>query len=177
MKTLAAALFLNSTVAFAYEVPTTPPNPCYRGCTPAQETLAKDFFAVGAEPAKTPAVYSGVCNHVGQYDPNHDHHAVVLIDEENGQARFATIFSWFGTGNSFKDWTLDVARREMLPYWRDYGKLTFADGTGRVVVYDDRGLPVYVYWMRQNPVTKELLYITYMGTVNKAFCRLRAHAE
>ncbi len=177
MKALITALLISSGSTFAAEVPWSPPNPCYRGCTQAQEQLVSEFFAVGKEPQKSPAVYSGVCNHIGQYDPTFDHHAVVLIEEENTQSTFATIFSWFGTGNAFKDWNLAVARREMSPYWREYGKLSFSEQTGRVIVNDDRGLPVYVYWMRQNPVTKELLYITYMGQSNKAFCRLQQHVE
>ncbi len=177
IKALIVVLLISSFFTLAAEVPSTPPNPCYRGCTQTQEQLVTDFFSLGVVPQKSPAVYSGVCNHIGQYDPNYDHHAVVLIDEENAQSTFATIFAWFGNGDAFKDWNLAVARREMSPYWRDYGKLTFAEQTGRVVVNDDRGLPVYVYWMRQNPVTKELLYITYMGQSNKAFCRLQQHLE
>jgi hypothetical protein len=177
IKALIAALLMSSFSTYSAEVPATPPNPCYRGCTQAQKQLVTDFFTNGVEPQKLPAVYSGVCHHIGQYDPEYDHHAIVLIDEENAQSTFATIFAWFGNGNAFKDWNLAVARLEMSPYWREYGKLTFAEHTGRVVVYDDRGLPVYVYWMRQNPVTKELLYITYMGQSNKAFCRLQQHRE
>jgi hypothetical protein len=65
----------------------------------------------------------------------------------------------------------------MSPYWDTHGSVTVANNTARVVVSYEDGNPAYVYWMRQNPNTKDLLYITYMGTETKAFCRLKKHPK
>jgi hypothetical protein len=176
MKTLIALLLLPFHL-WASEVPSTPPNPCYEGCTPFQENLVNEFMNQASLPEKSPAVYSGVCHHLGMYNPEVEHHSVVLLDEVSSRPKFATIFSWFYGENSFRNWTLETARQEMSPYWDTHGSVTVANNTARVVVSYEDGNPAYVYWMRQNPRTKELLYITYMGIETKAFCRLKKHPK
>ena len=175
MKKILALLTLFSATAFAVPVPTTPPNACYEGCTEIQKELENEFFTEGKLPSKTPSVFSGVCHHLGMYNPDVEHHAVVLLDRVNNKWNFSTIFSFYEGYNFFGNWTLQDARREMSPYWSEYGDIFEADQTARVVVNDNEGKPVYVYWMRQNPKTKDLLFITYMGFANKAFCRLKKH--
>lgn len=174
MKIITTFLMILSFQAYA-DVPTIPPSPCYGGCNAFQEALVEEFFQEGVLPEKDPSVFSGVCHHEGLYDSEVEHHSVVLLDDVKGKWNFSTIFSFFEGYNSFADWNLDIARKEMSPYWNDHGNILVGDQTGRVIVNDNEGYPVYVYWMRQNPKTRELLFITYMGIVNRAFCRLKKH--
>jgi hypothetical protein len=131
-----------------------------------------DFNTIGVVPQFTPAVYSGDCYHLGQYDSNHTHHAVVMIDVVQNKPNFSTIFSFFAETNEFANWTLDISRSEMSPYWKDNGNIKIENGTARTEVLYEDGNPAYLYWMRQNPITDELLYITYAGSAMKSFCRL-----
>lgn len=158
--------------ANASEVPATPPNPCYEQCTDYMSDLVKDFTAVGVMPSFTPAVYSGECRHLGPYDPDFTHFAVVMIDQVESQPNFSTIFSFFAAENEYLNWNVDTARKEMSDYWKTKGKMILEDNTARTEIHYDTGGQAYVYWMRQNPVTKQLLYITYAGTSMKSFCRL-----
>ena len=161
--------------SFAQDVPATPPNACYSGCTETQQRLLTEFETVGVLPDQTPAVYSGVCNHLGMYNPDVDHYSVVLLDQHQGKWTFGSIFSFFAEEDDFKDWDLAKARAEISPYWKEHSTLVVEDNTARAVVRYASGNPAYIYWMRQNPVTKELLYITYAGQVMISFCRLQQH--
>ncbi len=167
-------LFLNSLLpaAGAAEIPSLPPNPCYENCTEYMQELVNDFTQVGVEPSLTPTVYSGECRHLGQYDPMHVHYAVVMIDQVENRPNFSTIFSFFAEENEFSNWNLDISRNEMSDYWKKNGVMKFEDGTARTEILYDDGAPAYIYWMRQNPVTQQLLYITYAGFSMKSFCRL-----
>lgn len=176
MKTIIAlATLVLSFSVFAADVPTTPPNACYEGCTKTQQKLLKEFERKGVLPESSPAVYSGVCNHLGLYDPNHDHFTVVLLDEVRGNWNFSAIYGYFLPENEFASWDLATARSEMSPYWHDHGNMTVGDNTARVRINYEDGNPAYVYWMRQNPKTKELLLISYAGTATHSFCRLKKH--
>ncbi|MFP5386244.1 MAG: hypothetical protein ACLGHN_09205 [Bacteriovoracia bacterium] len=159
----------------ASDVPTNPPSPCYEGCTQTQEDLINEFHAKGVLPERTPAVYSGVCNHTGLYNPEIDHYSVVLLDENKGEWNFSAIYGYFLPENEFSHWDLTRARAEMSPYWKDHGNMTIGDGTARVRINYEDGNPAYVYWMRQHPVSKELLLISYAGNASKSFCRLKQH--
>ena len=138
--------------------------------------LLKEFETQGQAPSLVPNVYSGVCHHLGQYNPEDEHHAVVMIDQRNHLPQFSTIFSFFADHNEFADWTVETARHEMNDYWLEHGKMIFEENTARVVVSYDDGNTAYVYWMRQNPKTGDLLYITYAGTAMKSFCRLQRNS-
>ncbi len=170
-------LFLINVNVFADTIPNLPPNACIEGCNAFMKDLLKEFTEVGKTPTVEPAVYSGVCHHLGQYNSDTEHHAVVLIDRVNNQPNFATIFSFFADQNDYVNWTVPIAEKEMNSYWLEHGKMSFADETARVVVSYDDGHPAYIYWMRQNPQSKDLLYITYAGTVMKSFCRLAQNLE
>ena len=170
-------LFFISTLVFSLDlfsqdIPSTPPNACYEGCTPKMEKLLQEFETIGVLPSQEPAVYSGVCNHNGQYNPDHDHHAVVLLDQIKGQWMFRAILSFFSETNEYANWDLEKARSEMNDYWGDAGKITSADKTARVIYNYPDGSWAYIYWMRQNPQTEELYFIYYSGTVMRSFCRL-----
>ncbi len=171
MKYLIFCLFLGLKVS-ASGVPAMPPNACYEGCNSYMSDLLTEFEEVGSSINLKPAVYSGICHHLGIYNADTEHHAVVLIDQVNGRAQFSTIFAFFAGQNDFADWTVVQARNEMSNYWKDHGVLVEEQNTSRVVISDDDGNPAYIYWMRQNPQTKDLLYITYAGTAMKSFCRL-----
>lgn len=176
MKLFSALLLVLAFKAFANDdIPNNPPDACWDQCNGKQELLLKEFEEVGVLPETTPAVYSGVCNHNGMYSPDHDHYSVVLLDEVRGNWNYAGIFGYFLPENEYQDWTLERARTEISPYRGDYGNLTIGEGTAKAVVRDIEGKWVYIYWMRQNPVTKDLLLISYAGYVQRSFCRLKKH--
>lgn len=164
--------FLLGLQSFAASVPATPPNACYEGCTPFMQNLLTEFQNLGKSPQLQPAVYSGVCHHLGEDNPDVEHYAVVFIDQVNSQPQFSTIFSFFAEGNDYLDWSVQKARESMSPYWIEHGKMHFEENTARVIVNYEDGNPAYIYWLRQNPQTNDLLYITYAGHVMKSFCRL-----
>jgi hypothetical protein len=170
-------ILLFITFATASDVPENPPNACYDGCTDFMKILLNEFETFGVLPKKIPAVYSGVCHHLGFLDSEPEHYAVVLLDQRNQQQNFATIFAFFSQKNEFADWSVVEAQKEMSPYWNDNGKVITQNNTARVVIADELQNPSYVYWMRQNPITNDLLYITYAGISLKSFCRLQINAN
>lgn len=158
--------------ANASDVPATPPNPCYENCTEYMSDLVNEFNEAGQLPSFIPAVYSGECRHLGPYDPDFTHFAVVMIDQLEDKPNFSTIFSFFAPENEYKNWNVEIARNEMSDYWKKNGAMILEENTARTEIRYDNGGPAYVYWMRQNPITKQLLYVTYAGTSMKSFCRL-----
>jgi hypothetical protein len=182
-------LYFYSTTSFShqrfYEVPSTPPEPCYGGsCNEFMEKVVSDFTLLGQTPSLMPAVYSGTCRHLGMYSPDRDHYAVVLLDQFPVDAtplletaRFSAIMAYFFDKNEYVDWNLQTARLEMSPYWLDQGSMKYADNTYRVVINDENQNPVLVYWMRQNPITHELYFIFYSGSVMRSFCQLQKNAN
>jgi hypothetical protein len=169
------AICLSGAVFAQDDVPTTPSGACWNWCNEKQEQLLNDFETIGVLPERTPAVYSGVCNHNGMYNPDVDHYAVVLLDNVNSRWNFSGIFGYFLPENEWQNWTLETARAEMSPYWGEYGTLYTGDNTDRAIVRGEEGNWVYIYWMRQDPKTKDLLLISYAGTVQRTFCRLKKH--
>ncbi len=189
-KLVTQILFVVSTLTFsqlslAYEVPATPPEPCYGGgCNDYMKNLHSDFLLFGQTPTLSPAVYSGTCRHLGMYSPDRDHHAVVLLDQLSSDvppaletARFSAILAYFYDKNEYVDWNLETARKEMSPYWLEHGLLKYGDQTYRVVINDENDNPVIAYWMRQNPITQELYFIFYSGNAMRSFCRLEKNAN
>jgi hypothetical protein len=154
-----------------------PPNACYENCTPWMLDLLHHFENRGALLKQEPAVYSGECRHLGQYDPNHSHYAMVMIDQlpNSSEFYFSTIFTYFAAENEFQNWDLTEARKNSSDYWKTHGQLIQGRFSTRVEVNYDDGSPAYIYWMRQDPATQSLYYITYSGTVQKSFCHLQRH--
>lgn len=181
---LSFSVILSSNCAFAGDVPTTPPNPCCGGgCNDYMTQLHSDFLLLGKTPSLTPAVYSGTCRHLGQYSPDRDHHAVVLLDQFVPEAsptlesaRFSAILAFFAEKNEYAEWNLETARKEMSSYWVENGLIKYGDETYRVVINDENQNPVLAYWMRQNPITQELYFIYYSGHAMRSFCRLEKNA-
>lgn len=170
------ALILLSTNVFSQsDIPNTPPDACWDQCNGKQELLLKEFEEEGVLPDQTPAVYSGVCNHNGMYNPDHDHYAVILLDQVNNHWNFSGIFGYFMPENEWAGWDISTARAEMSPYWNTFGGLSTGDNTAKAVVRDEDGKWVYIYWMRQNPKTRDLLLISYAGFVQRTFCKLKRH--
>ena len=193
MKISAAPLILclsfYSLVSFSaqrfYEVPDTPPEPCYaNSCNDFMKQLVSDFTLIGKTPSLAPAVYSGTCRHLGMYSPDHDHYAVVLLDQlPTGAtpmletARFSAIFAYFYEKNEYVDWNLETARKEMSPYWLDHGSMKFGSDTYRIIINDENENPVIAYWFRQNPITQDLYFIFYSGNVMRSFCQLQKNVN
>jgi hypothetical protein len=176
MPVLFLSLFL-SCFSFAQtrdQVPDLPPNFCYEGCTDTMKKLLSDFENVGTLPSSKPAVYSGECNHLSSsYNPDDVHYAVVFLDQKKTGWNFSTIFSFFADHNEFANWSVITSRNEMSPYWNEHGDILVGTNAARTIVKYENGAPAYVYWMRQNPKTNDLLYITFAGASMKSFCRLK----
>lgn len=154
-----------------------PPNACYEGCTPWMEKLLAEFETNAGLVKLEPTFYSGECRHLSDsYDGEHAHYAAVMIDNR-GQADFffATQFVFFAEENIYRDWNLEKARTEMSDYWKQNGNIIRGKLSTRVEINYEDGSPAYIYWMRQNPQTHELYYITYAGIHLKSFCRLQKH--
>lgn len=179
MSTFIFCLFMSS-FSFAQiksDVPDLPPNACYEGCTDFMKNLVNEFEVAGRLPEVQPAVYSGDCHHLSHdYNPDVTHHAVVLLDQKPRGWNFSTIFSFFAEKNEFYEWTVTTAQQEMNPYWNEHGDIHVGSNAARVIATYDSGEPAYVYWMRQNPETKELLYITFASGSLKSFCRLKKNS-
>ncbi len=177
---LSILFFVFSTNIHAFEIRTEysePPNACYSGCTEYMSTTL-DLFQKAEGLQLTPAVYSGECRHLSSfYNPETTHYAVMMIDQHPDQSRmyFSTIFSFFAPENEFSGWNLETSRQEMSPYWLEHGNLKKSETspTQRVVVNYESGDPAYHYFMRQDPVTKEVYYITFAGIETISFCRLQ----
>lgn len=125
-------------------------------------------------------VYSGECRHIGGgLNPETSHHAVILIDRHPTSERyyFSTIFSYFYEENPFSGWSVAEARENMNSYWLENGILLRGQLSTRVEIYQEDQVSIAnIYWMRQNPQTKSLYYITYAGPgLLTSFCELQAH--
>ncbi len=159
--------------AIASEPADLPSNACIEGCNDFMKKVYDDFNLVGQVPDSEPAVYSGECHHLSRdYDSDFTHYGVVMLDQKTSGWNFSTIFSFFTATNEFSNWNVDLARKQMSPYWLDHGDVKMVSNAARVVVRYENGDPAYIYWMRQNLQTKELLYITYAGGTMTSFCRL-----
>lgn len=158
-------------------IPNEPDWVCVEGCNAFMQKVEADFFNMGESVDLTPAVYSGECHHAGRdFNSERTDYSVVMIDQHPKENKFyfSTIFTYFVDENEFANWDLSTSRKEMNSYWLDHGdiqQLANSKTNYNLVTYDD-GNPAYTYFMRQNPVTKTLYYITLAGESQIAFCRL-----
>ena len=123
-------------------------------------------------------VYSGECKHLSAlYDGERTEYSVVMIDQlpQKSDFYFSTIFSFYAGYNEFADWNLATSRKEMSSYWLDHGAISqiSESKTKYVMVPYEDGSPAYIYYLRQNPMSKELYYITLAGQSQISFCRLK----
>ena len=127
-------------------------------------------------PFQFPGMHSGSCYHKSRnYNPSHEHFAALLLDHnDQGERYFASIFAFFAKENEWKDWSVDLARKEMSASWKRYGVLQFREHVAHTHVKENEGRPVYFYWLRQNPATQSVYFITYWGGPDHiSFCELR----
>lgn len=122
-------------------------------------------------------MYSGECYHQSSMlDPETTHYIGVMFDynsANNNQLFMAPVFQFFGDANDMKDWSLEVARKEMSEAWKTSGVVTIHPTSYTAMVADDSGSPVYIYWARQNKQTKKLYFLSYMRQFSFAFCEAR----
>lgn len=177
--------YLYLSTANAVDIPALPPEPCYQNsCNEFMESVHFDFLNVGSTPTLEPAIYSGTCRHLGMYSPERDHYATVMLDQVSkigipsiSTTRFSTILAFFFEKNEFANWDMEKGRQEMSSYWIEHGNLALENKTFRVVIPDENGTPVMIYWLRQNPITKEFYYIFYSGTAMRSFCKLQLNTN
>jgi hypothetical protein len=100
-----------------------------------------------------------------------------MLDQIGGnqEVYFSTIFSFFAPENEFSKWDLETSRKNMSDYWKDHGQIQTSEKTTWVEIQSPDGNPVYLYYLRQNPITKQLYYITYHGISTISFCRLTSN--
>jgi hypothetical protein len=157
-----------------------PTNACHDGCTPWMQSILNGFENQATTLELTPAIYSGECRHLSHnYDPDRTDFAAIMIDKNatDDTYYFSTIFTFYADENDFKNWNLAEARKNMSPYWKENGKIKRGRVTSRVEIPYPDGSPAYIYWVRQNPITDDLYYITFAGHVMKSFCLLHKHQQ
>jgi hypothetical protein len=165
------------TVNAAPAIPALPEDACDSGnCTREMKAILSHFNYTPGTVSREPAVYSGGCYHLGDLNPNHLHYAELMIDQlEDGTTYFSTIFGYFYKENPYADWSLEKGRQESTDNWRKYGRIIDEQETSRAEIYWSTGAPGYAYYMRQDPVTKTIYYITYAGfgmQSSKIFCTM-----
>lgn len=158
----------------AAEIPDVPPDSCSNGCTEKMQSIVNGFDQ-GVLPDQSPGVYSGSCFHNGPtLNPEHEHHGVVLLDQENGW-RFSARFLYFGDGTEYADWDLDRARKELSRYWESYDPIKVGSNTARAEMFHSDGAPSVVYWMRQRADAGNLFLIFHQIGYSQSYCELRRH--
>jgi hypothetical protein len=106
---------------------------------------------------------------------------MVLIDYlPNGVPYFSTIFGFFFEQNPYAALTIEEARKKSTDVWKEYGKILESQNASRVEVYEDDGSPVSAYYMRQDPDSESIHYISFFGfgaRTMTAFCTLTKNAQ
>ncbi|WP_413585916.1 hypothetical protein [Bdellovibrio sp. HCB274] len=172
---LTAVCSLSSTTAHA--ISELPEDACDSlKCTKVMKSILSGFNNTPHTVSLEPAVYSGSCYHLGDLNPNHEHFAELMIDQlEDDTTYFSTNFAYFYPENPYANWDLAKGRQEATDYARQNARVKEGSNASRVEMYNSEGAPVVVYYMRQNPETKEIYYITYGGfgpQSTKIFCTM-----
>lgn len=160
-------------VAWAYEMPETLPGLCPPGeCGARVEALYQKFEATPMAPSQVPGMYAGECYyHSESLNPETRHYVGLLIDRLTPTELYlAPVLQFFGEQNQMADWTLEQARAEMSPDWKDHGPLKFHPTSATQHVLDDQGLPAYRYWVRQNPQSGKILFMVQMVGFGVGLC-------
>lgn len=173
MKKLFLAVAITfSASAYSWEAPEILSNLCYDGCAPKIQSTYDDFLNTPHAPTFIPGMYSGVCNHIsGLLNPETDHYIGLLLNTDKKGAYMAPVLQYFGEGNDMADWSLEDGLLNMSPDWIEAGRITTHKTSMTAQVLNSDGYPVLVYWARQNPQTKEVLFLAFLGG-NYAACRL-----
>jgi hypothetical protein len=145
-------------------------------CTKVMKSILSGFNNTPHTVSLEPAVYSGGCYHLGELNPDHEHFAEFMIDQlPDGTTYFSSIFGYFYPENPYANWTLEKAREEATDYARQNSRIKEGSDASRVELYNSQGGPAVVYYMRQDPATKIVYYITYGGfgpQSTKIFCTM-----
>lgn len=174
MKFLNLVFVLLSLPAFGLELPT---GQCDDGsCNEFMTSVWEGFEANPFAPELGNRVYSGECRYVSQgLSPDKAHYAVLMFDELSGKPYFSTIFGFFYERDEWAEWSVEDGRREMHEDWKSLGVIQGGADHAVVVVNDDEGNPAMVYWMRQNPESKDVYYVTHWRGYMTSFCLMKAH--
>lgn len=158
----------------AWDAPEILESACYDGCTEKMEKMYDDFLNTPHAPKFIPGMYSGECNHQsGYFDPETTHYIGLLLNtDEKGKAYMAPVLQFFGEGNDMADWSLADGIRNMSTDWKDTGTHVVHPTSMTSAYLDNQGYPAMVYWARQNPKTKEILFMGWLKGLSYAFCRL-----
>ncbi|WP_413292051.1 hypothetical protein ACLSU7_11580 [Bdellovibrio sp. HCB185ZH] len=145
-------------------------------CTKVMKSILSGFNNTPHTVSLEAAVYSGGCYHLGDLNPNHEHFAELMIDQlPDGTNYFSSIFAYFYPQNPYANWDLTKARQEATDYARQNARIKEGSNASRVEMYTSEGAPAVVYYMRQDPETKMIYYITYGGfgpQSTKIFCTM-----
>ncbi len=170
---LLIALLTFSFKALAWDAPEVLQEACYGGCTEKMEKMYEDFLNTPYAPKFVPGMYAGECNHQsGSYDPDTTHYVGLLLNKHEKVGTYMSpILQYFGEGNDMASWSLEDGIKNMSTDWRDKGIHKVHPTSLTSAFLDNEGYPALVYWARQNPATKEVLFLAWLRG-NIAFCRL-----
>ncbi|UYL10481.1 hypothetical protein B9G69_007815 [Bdellovibrio sp. SKB1291214] len=145
-------------------------------CTKVMKSILSGFNNTPHAVSLEPAVYSGGCYHLGDLNPDHEHFAALMIDQlEDGTTYFSSNFAYFYPQNPYANWDLTKGRQEATDYARKNARIKEGSNASRVEMLTSEGAPAVVYYMRQDPQTKTIYYITYGGfgpQSTKIFCTM-----
>ncbi|MCO5144327.1 MAG: hypothetical protein M9962_14665 [Oligoflexia bacterium] len=163
--------------AFADEIPNNPPNPCIGGCTEKMQEIYNGFLNNPTPPEITPSVFSGNCYFKSRdYNPHHAHRSLIYLDQHPVEDRFffASGFHFFGPPDTYADYTISKLRKRVKEgQWKNFGQIEIAENTARSVIYNNEGKIAWLYFMRQDPLTRTIYYITYWGGASQiSFCEM-----
>ena len=174
---LTTMVFLSAFYAQAVtsDLPALPGKNC-ANCNAKMLEVLNGFHEVGETPDLTPTVYSGDCYFLSRdYHPDRAHRGVILLDQHPTQPThyFTSGFTFFGSPQKYADWDLEEMRRRTDGVWNRSAPLELTESAYRIASRDAAGNPRFVHYLRQNPQTREMYYITYWGgAVQVSFCRL-----
>jgi hypothetical protein len=150
----------------------------YYKCVPQIAAIESGFQRQGEVLATlAPAIYSGVCRHLSpDYKQEDEHHGFVLLERREGESAvfFSGQFSFFEGYDSWRDWDLARARREIAERFK-----TKVTGSGRYSIANP-GAPypdvAYQYWLSQDASSGELYVIGAWGPGRRLYCRFARRA-
>lgn len=170
--TFALLTFLAELSFAQWQAPEVPEGLCVEEvCTREMKRIYDGFQKNAINPQFIPGMYSGVCYHQSRFlNPETPHFLGVMFDRFEKGFYMAPILQYFGEENSMAGWTLEQARKESSPVWKDYGPMKLHPTSATQVVLDEEGSPFYAYWARQNVRTKALYFLVFSRGWSFAFC-------
>lgn len=175
MKTILVVLLFSLCAQAIWQTPEAVYGICdVASCTSEMKRIYNGFHSDKNAPKFIPGMYSGVCYHQSSWlDPETTHYVGLLIDHHEKGFYMAPVMQFFGEENSMKDWTLEYARSQSSPDWKKYGPMTIHPTSAVQTVLDSDGMPVYIYWARQNLETKSIWFLSMARGRGFAFCEAK----